>query len=134
MKRGKYKKKVIRINLIIVAVFILFVVIFFYIDNKNRKEISKKLVEEYEVLSTEDSLNDTIESIYHLHNVRGGLINKFITFKNGKKYNIEAYKNLTNKNLYFGEITKEGVILQKNSNSDTLLVKDGNKEYLFLID
>jgi hypothetical protein len=134
MEKWKYKKKVLRTNLIVVAVFLIFASIFFYIDNKKRNVIYKKELKEYKVLSIDKKLNDTIKSTYFPENARGGLIIQFVTLKNGEKFDIEAYKNLTEPNLHFGEIVREGIILQKNSNSDTLLVKDGNKEYLFLID
>jgi CHASE3 domain sensor protein len=47
MEKWKYKKKVLRTNLIVVAVFLIFASIFFYIDTRKSKQLAHRLKEKY---------------------------------------------------------------------------------------
>jgi hypothetical protein len=135
MEKWKYKKKVLRTNLIVVAVFLIFASIFFYIDTRKSKQLAHRLKEKYPKLLKNNKLHDnTIRSSYYPKDWRAASIFRYITLENGKKYFIMIDKKLSDKYPDFGEIARGGVILNKNRGSDTLLVKDGNKEYLFLID
>jgi|SRR6056297_1565956 len=135
MNKWKYKKKVMRINLIVVVVFLLFGIIYFYIDTHKSEQLANKLEKKYPKLQKNKELyNNTIRTSYYPKDWRAASIYRYITLENGKKYFIMIDKKLSEKYPDFGEIARGGVILQKNRGSDTLLVKDGNKVYYYLID
>lgn len=134
MKTREYNKKVFKINFIILVVFIIIVTIFFIIDINKSNELRERLKTEYPDLLKEDKIdNSTIKSSYYPEDWRAGSIYRFVTLENNKKYSIEIDKKLSAKCPDFGEIVQKGVVLDKNKGSDTLVVKDGSKEYLYLI-
>ncbi len=105
----------------------------FYYSTKEKKQMDEFLNREYPILLSQDSVNSIITSTFYPKGWRAGQIIHCIKLDDGRGFTVRTRYNLSDENVYFGDIVKQGFILRKNPESDTIMVVGNNRVYKYII-
>ncbi|TCO10509.1 hypothetical protein [Natronoflexus pectinivorans] len=105
----------------------------FIIDFIEKDKLEEELNRIYPRLTKQNHINSQVISTYYPQGWRGASDIQHIKLESGENFTIWIRRNLTDREIYFGDIVKQGSFLMKNAGSDTLILMINNKEYKYLI-
>lgn len=124
-------KKISKLNIIYIIFLVIVVSNVYYFSKKSERDLRNKLENEYEKIESKEEVKGEIVSLYYPKNWREGSINQYIKLDNGKKYSLRIRPKPNYP--YLNEILECGTLVEKDNDSDTILLKNNSKEYFFLI-
>ncbi len=121
-------------KLVFLFIFIMIGFVIFKITQKDFLQIEEKALKDYPIINTNSSASGTIESIYNPPKLRSSPFFVRINFRDGLKYTFdtEGYA-LNHTGISIRDVSKSGALLEKRSNSDTVVITNNGKVYKFLI-
>ena len=127
MKNSRY------IKLLVFVLFLIFIIWKYFSLTKEHDNLFNDLNREYAWLSTDDSIDNVIIKTYYPSEWRGAAYFQYITLDDGRMFSINIDRGITSRDIYYGNIAKQGTRIIKKAGSDTLIVFKNEKEILFLI-
>lgn len=114
---------------IFLAVFIVFVIVFYNVDMYKSKKLLKQLSIEYSTIEYMDSINGYVSDILVLKNWRTLPFSIQMTLNGSRKVGLTAESD--SDTISLRGVIKEGSLIQKKANSDTVYVINRNNNELW---